>query len=121
KQTRRSRCSQGSDPDPTAGRSPSPSTANAAAGSWSYDSTSRGRFEERLGLVTFADAFRDRHPPSVQDQLAHLGFLDRLEADQHPVVSEITATRLHELGGIAAHEPTALLLGKGKAHHLFVA
>src|SRR4029453_11878341 len=68
-------------------------------------------------VVGGRNALRHHHPPRVQDQLAHLGYIEGVETDLHPVVPQVGRAGHHELVRLRAHERFPLLFGKREAHH----
>src|SRR5712691_10957961 len=69
-----------------------------------------------LQRVGSRHALRDDHAPGVDDQLAHLGDVDRRQPHEHPVVTEVGLRREHELLRLGADQPLALLLREREAH-----
>jgi hypothetical protein len=89
-----------------------PRTPRATAAAWSPtdDPQIRG-----------GNPLRHDHAPRVDDQLAHLGQIDRLQPNPNPVVTQIGLNRHEELLWLGGDQRCALFLRKGEAHRQPVA
>src|SRR5215211_8675256 len=67
-----------------------------------------------LAVVLGRHLLGDAHPPGIQDELAHLGLVERREPALDPVVPQVARARHQELVRLGADQGLALLLGNPK-------
>src|SRR5690242_12423188 len=75
---------------------------------------SERRSRQELLIGQSGQPFRHDHPPGVEDELAELGRIDRVEADLQPLEAHVGLLRAHELVGVRPECSLALLLRKGE-------
>jgi hypothetical protein len=74
-----------------------------------------------LAVVLGGNLLGDAHPPCIQDELAHLGLVERREPALDPVIPQVARARHQELVRLGADQGVALLLGEPEAHRGLVA
>src|SRR5262245_36299654 len=93
-----------------------PSRIATRAGPCDSPAVSQRSTVHSLSRVRRGDLLGYAHPPRLDDQLTHLGLIDRVEPHLKPVVSLVRARRRQELLRLGRQHRSPLFLREAETH-----